>query len=140
RAGGTTRAVFAPFSDRMAELISAADLVVSRAGAGTLAELARCETPAILVPYPLAADNHQQANAEYFAQQGGGIVIAQPQIAQLYATARELLDDSHRLQQLRASLPRLDHANSVEVMLDDLETIARRDRSHREPAVTVAAA
>ncbi|MEO6246217.1 MAG: UDP-N-acetylglucosamine--N-acetylmuramyl-(pentapeptide) pyrophosphoryl-undecaprenol N-acetylglucosamine transferase, partial [Opitutaceae bacterium] len=41
RAGGTTRAVFAPFSDRMAELISAADLVVSRAGAGTLAELAR---------------------------------------------------------------------------------------------------
>ena len=37
----------------------------------------RCETPAILVTYPYAADNHQQANALYFEQQGGGVVIAE---------------------------------------------------------------
>ena len=58
KTGAPIRAVFTAFSDRMAELISAADLVVSRAGAGTLAELIRCETPAILIPYPQAADNH----------------------------------------------------------------------------------
>jgi UDP-N-acetylglucosamine--N-acetylmuramyl-(pentapeptide) pyrophosphoryl-undecaprenol N-acetylglucosamine transferase len=137
--GATTRAVFAPFSDRMAELISAADLVVSRAGAGTLAELARCETPAILVPYPLAADNHQQANAEYFVRQGGGVVIPQPHIAQLYAMAREMLGDSGRLEKLRVNLRQLDDANSLELMLDDLESIARSDRSPRTRSFPVAA-
>ena len=50
--------------------VSAADLVLSRAGAGTLAELVRCETPAILIPYPTAADNHQYVNALEFAQTG----------------------------------------------------------------------
>ena len=58
--------MFTPFCDQVAELLSAADLVVSRAGAGTIAELIRCATPAILVPYPQAADNHQAANAAFF--------------------------------------------------------------------------
>ena len=57
--GPMVQAWFEPFSDRMGVLLSAADLVVSRAGAGTLAELVRCETPAVLIPFPQAADNHQ---------------------------------------------------------------------------------
>ncbi len=139
RMGATARAVFAPFSDRMATLMSAADLVVSRAGAGTLAELARCEAPAILVPYPLAADNHQQANAEYFERQGGGIVIAQPQIAQLRSTVLETLGNERLLQKFRTRLQRLDHANSLELMLTDLESIARPDRPPRARSIMIAA-
>ena len=135
RSGAVVRTVFAPFSDRIAVLMSAADLVVSRAGAGTLAELARCEAPAILVPYPLAADNHQQANAEYFERAGGGLVIAQPQLAQLQAAVLETLGNERLLRKFRANLQRLDHANSLELMLGDLETISRparppRSRSH----------
>ena len=140
RAGAVVRAVFAPFSDRIAELMSAADLVVSRAGAGTLAELARCETPAILVPYPQAADNHQQANAEYFASQGGGLVIAQPDLGQLHAAALETIGNERLLRKFRANLQRMDRASSLELMLGDLETLARAPRSPGAKSLIVAAA
>ena len=45
------------------------------AGAGTLAELVRCETPAILIPYPLAANDHQRANARWLGDRGAAIVL-----------------------------------------------------------------
>ncbi len=63
------------FEDRMGRIYAAADLVVSRAGAGTLAELAASRTPAILVPYPHAADRHQHANAGIHARNGAAVVI-----------------------------------------------------------------
>jgi UDP-N-acetylglucosamine--N-acetylmuramyl-(pentapeptide) pyrophosphoryl-undecaprenol N-acetylglucosamine transferase len=125
KSGAPVRTVFAPFCDRMAELMSAADLVVSRAGAGTLAELIRCETPAILVPYPQAADNHQQANAAFFERQGGGIVIAQPQLAQLHAEVVDVIFNDWLLRKFRANLQRMDRANSLDLLLADLEELTR---------------
>lgn len=125
RSGAKVRAVFVPFSDRMADLMSAADLVLSRAGAGTLAELIRCETPAILVPYPQAADDHQRANAEYFAQQGGGVVVPQTRLHGLLATVLELAGNAPRLQEFRVNLQRLDRASALDAMLADLEGLAR---------------
>ena len=124
KTGAAIRAVFTPFSDRMAELMSAADLVVSRAGAGTLAELIRCETPAILVPYPQAADDHQRANAMYFERQGGGIVVSQTQIGQLHAEVLDVIFNDWLLRKFRANLQRMDRANALELMLVDLEDIA----------------
>lgn len=123
-AGAPVRAMFLPFSDRMAELLSAADLVVSRAGAGTLAELIRCETPAILVPYPYAADNHQRANADYFERQGGGIVIRQTQLAQLRAEVLDVIFNDWLLRKFRANLRRMDRVNALELMVADLEEMA----------------
>jgi len=64
KAGHPVTSVFVPFCDKVAELLSSADLVVSRAGAGTIAELIRCEVPAILVPYPHAASDHQRASSD----------------------------------------------------------------------------
>jgi UDP-N-acetylglucosamine--N-acetylmuramyl-(pentapeptide) pyrophosphoryl-undecaprenol N-acetylglucosamine transferase len=125
-AGVPARALYLPFCDRMADLLSAADLVVSRAGAGTIAELIRCATPAILVPYPQAADNHQAANADWFAQQGGGLVVPQDQLAGLRAAVDGLLGDPARRQRLRGALQGLDRANALEFILDDLEGLAAR--------------
>ena len=65
-----------PFFKDMAKLYSRAHFVVSRAGATTLAELAVAGLPAVLIPYPYAADNHQQTNAEFYAK-GGGCLIRQ---------------------------------------------------------------
>jgi len=123
RSGAPMRAIFAPFCDRMAALLSAADLVVSRAGAGTLAELGRCATPAILVPFPHAADDHQRANASYFAQQGGGVVIDQAFLATLRAEVRDLIFNDRQLDKFRANLQRMESANPLDTMLDDLETV-----------------
>lgn len=124
RAGAPGRAIFTPFCDRVAELLSAADLVISRAGAGTIAELVRCETPAILVPYPHAADNHQQANASFFERQGGGLVVDQTRLAGLHAEVRDVIFNEWLLRKFRGNLRRMDRANSLELMLRDLEEIA----------------
>jgi UDP-N-acetylglucosamine--N-acetylmuramyl-(pentapeptide) pyrophosphoryl-undecaprenol N-acetylglucosamine transferase len=127
--GEPVQAFFTPFSDRMAELLSAADLVVSRAGAGTLAELIRCETPAILVPYPHAADDHQRANATYFERQGGGIVVSETQLGQLKAEVLDVIFNDWLLRKFRANLQRMDRANSLDLMLGDLEKIASGERT-----------
>jgi len=114
-----------PFCDRVAELLSAADLVVSRAGAGTLAELIRCEVPAILVPYPHAASDHQRVNAAFFERQGGGLVVEEASLGTLHDEVVELVFNEWLLRQFRGHLKRMDRANSLEVMLADLEEMAR---------------
>jgi len=66
-----------PFSDELPGLLQHADLAISRAGAGSLSELAVCGTPAILVPYPAAADRHQDANAAAAAALGAAVIVWQ---------------------------------------------------------------
>lgn len=129
--GTPVRVVFTAFSDRMAEVMSAADLVLSRAGAGTLAELIRCETPAILVPYPHAADDHQRANADYFERQGGGVVVPQARLGDLDAEVMDVIFNDWLLRKFRGNLRRMDRASSLELLLNDLEEIVRTP--HRAP-------
>ena len=69
--GPSPRAHVAPFLDRMELAYAVADLAVARAGAGTIAELAVCGIPSILVPYPHATANHQEANARELVAAGG---------------------------------------------------------------------
>jgi len=123
-AGRPVRAVFVPFCDDVATLLSAADLVVSRAGAGTIAELIRCATPAILVPFPHAADNHQWANARFFEQQGGGIVLDEQALGDLDREVRDVIFNDWLLRKFRGNLRRMDRANSLDLILDDLERLA----------------
>jgi len=66
-----------PFIEDMAEAYAWADLVVCRAGAMTIAELAAAGVGAILVPYPHAVDDHQTGNAHYLSDAGAGILIQQ---------------------------------------------------------------
>ncbi|NDD69266.1 MAG: UDP-N-acetylglucosamine--N-acetylmuramyl-(pentapeptide) pyrophosphoryl-undecaprenol N-acetylglucosamine transferase, partial [Synechococcaceae bacterium WB9_4xC_028] len=66
-----------PFSDEVPGLLQHADLVISRAGAGSLSELAVCGSPTILVPFPQAADKHQDANAGAAAALGGAVIVWQ---------------------------------------------------------------
>jgi UDP-N-acetylglucosamine--N-acetylmuramyl-(pentapeptide) pyrophosphoryl-undecaprenol N-acetylglucosamine transferase len=68
-------ATVVPFAADMAGLLRGSHLAVSRAGGTTLAELAAAGVPAVLVPYPHAADDHQRINAEAFAAEGGCVVL-----------------------------------------------------------------
>jgi UDP-N-acetylglucosamine--N-acetylmuramyl-(pentapeptide) pyrophosphoryl-undecaprenol N-acetylglucosamine transferase len=63
----------APFFQDMAAVYGLADLLISRAGATTLAELSVLGKPAILIPYPFAADGHQQKNGVYYVSGGGAV-------------------------------------------------------------------
>jgi len=138
KSGQPVRSIFQSFSDRIWEVMSAADLVVSRAGAGTISELIRCETPAILVPFPQSADDHQRANAEYFERQGGGIVVPQAKLAQLDAEVLDVIFNDWLLRKFRGNLQRMDCVNSLELMLADLEAITVR--GHPPPAMTAVTA
>ncbi|WP_404423183.1 UDP-N-acetylglucosamine--N-acetylmuramyl-(pentapeptide) pyrophosphoryl-undecaprenol N-acetylglucosamine transferase [Nibricoccus sp. IMCC34717] len=135
RSGTEVAAVFVPFCDRMATVLSAADVVVTRAGAGTLAELMRCATPGILVPFPQAADNHQAANALFFEQQGGGIVVDQTRLVELTREVRELVFNDWLLARLRENLERMDQSHAIDEMLQDLDEMAdvTHARRRKEP-------
>ncbi|HWA86149.1 MAG TPA: UDP-N-acetylglucosamine--N-acetylmuramyl-(pentapeptide) pyrophosphoryl-undecaprenol N-acetylglucosamine transferase [Opitutus sp.] len=138
RRGEPVKAFFMMFCDRVADLLSAADLVVSRAGAGTIAELMRCTTPAILVPFPQAADDHQRANAAYFERQGGGIAIEQAVLPTLRAEVLDTIFNDALLRKFRGNLQRMDRANSLDFMLADLEEIVAPRRGgtpHPQAAV-----
>ncbi len=76
RVAGIKAAVF-PFINDMAGAYASADLVVSRAGATTVAELLTCGRRAVLIPYPFAADNHQEHNARALAASGAAEVVLQ---------------------------------------------------------------
>ncbi|MGZ0656243.1 UDP-N-acetylglucosamine--N-acetylmuramyl-(pentapeptide) pyrophosphoryl-undecaprenol N-acetylglucosamine transferase [Coraliomargarita sp. W4R53] len=120
KGGVDVTATLVPFSGQMGDVISAADLVVSRAGAGSIAEIIRCRAPSILVPYPHAADDHQQANALAHEQHGAGVLLPQSQLDQLTSEVIELMFNDWLLGKFKSNLERLDRFESSERIADDL--------------------
>jgi UDP-N-acetylglucosamine--N-acetylmuramyl-(pentapeptide) pyrophosphoryl-undecaprenol N-acetylglucosamine transferase len=94
----------------MGKVWNVADIAVCRSGANTCAELVSCGVPSILVPYPLAADGHQEANARVLAQMGGAILVKQDELERLgqcVATVAEQLGEMRgRLERYRLGMER----------------------------------
>lgn len=119
----------APFFTDMAAVYAQADLLVSRAGATTLAELAVLGKPAILIPYPLAADNHQEKNAEHYVRGGGALLLRQREVdgAGLAGALALLLTDEARLRAMGESMRRLGLPDAAEkIVICCLELIERK--------------
>jgi len=136
--GVPVKAVFVPFCDQVADLLSASDLVLARAGAGSIAELIRCGTPSVVVPYPHAADNHQQANAAYFAREGGGVVVDQTDLLGLSREVIGLIFNGARLQEIRRNLERMNSSDPLELILADLESLTSSAAAGRTTESTAA--
>jgi UDP-N-acetylglucosamine--N-acetylmuramyl-(pentapeptide) pyrophosphoryl-undecaprenol N-acetylglucosamine transferase len=105
------------YIERFGEALAAADLVVARAG-GSVFEIAAAGRPAILVPYPYAAADHQTANAEWMAYGGAAIVIPDSDLdaARLRSAVDALLEDHERLAAMAdasAALARPDAAREI---------------------------
>lgn len=116
------------FIDNMAAAYGAADLVIGRAGALTLAELAIVGKPAILVPLPTAADDHQTKNAAHFAKAGAALVLNQrtSNAADLAAVIGNLaLDRSKRLAMSKA-MREIARPRAAEAIVDRLHALAKR--------------
>lgn len=109
--------------------MKSADLVVCRAGATTLAELAASGTPAVLVPLPNSTDDHQRKNAEVFAASGAAVVIEQRELqASLPGVLSALLSDADRRRRMRAAARALARPDAAARIADRVEMLAgRRD-------------
>jgi len=123
------RYIARPFYDNVAALFARADLVISRAGAGTLTELAFTRSPAVLIPFPAAADDHQTVNAAAFAAAGAAVVCPQHELDanRLQTLGLELLRDRDRRQTMArqaATLVAPDSAEQLATLLREL-TAAR---------------
>jgi len=81
-----------PFANNMHDVYAAADIVIARAGALTLAELMTCRLPAILIPFPFAAGDHQKKNAESLSKRHAAVVIEETKLSGI-----NLLQEASRL-------------------------------------------
>lgn len=118
----------AAFFNDMADVYRQADLVVSRAGATTLAEISVLGLPAILIPYPHAADDHQQRNARWYADSGGATVFAERELTaeRLGEQIAALLGDRHRLRQMSTAMAGLGIADAADRIVDICLAVAGR--------------
>ncbi|GJL66785.1 MAG: UDP-N-acetylglucosamine--N-acetylmuramyl-(pentapeptide) pyrophosphoryl-undecaprenol N-acetylglucosamine transferase [Nitrospirales bacterium] len=93
-----------PFLYDMPQVLKSADLVVSRSGAGSLAELAACGKPAILIPYPHATHGHQEKNARAVEATGAAVVILESELTgeRLAQEIEQLLSQPERLKDMSA--------------------------------------
>ncbi len=126
RAGVSARV--APFFREVADIMRRADVVVSRAGATTLAELAASGRPSLLVPLPGAADGHQQANAEVLAERGAAEVLPEAGLSgeRLAARVLALAGDDGRRRRMAAAARTLARPRAVSVIVDRAEGLIGR--------------
>jgi len=100
----------------MGTLMRAADLVICRAGASTISELTALGIPAIIVPSPNVANNHQEHNARVLAEAGGAVMLLEKDSSsgKLYETAREILQDPERCRKMSSAMAALGTVDATE--------------------------
>ncbi len=120
------KARVAAFFDEMALLYGAAGLVVSRAGATSLAEMAVYGQPSILIPYPFAADDHQEGNARYLVDAGGAILCRESELdgALLAKELVGLLGNLQERTRMGMMARKLSLPKATESIVDELVSLA----------------
>ena len=119
-AGGVSQV---PYVDDMASLYARTRLAVCRSGGSTLAELAACGIPAILIPYPFAAENHQQANAEKYEKAGASVIVNPLSPAALERIIKSLFFDSQKLKSMSGQMRKLAAHQNEEILWTRLKKI-----------------
>lgn len=116
------------FIDRMDYAYAASDLIVCRAGATTIAELTLLGKPALLVPYPRAAADHQTENARALAQAGAAVLVADNEINErLAATVLELLERT-TLERMSSESKKLARPDAAHVIAEHVVRLAGEGR------------
>ncbi len=106
-----------PFADNMSDLYSAADLVLCRAGATTIAEIASLGLPVIFVPSKNVAANHQFKNAKSIEDEGAAVVIEDDKVKdEMFKTVSKLLNNSEMLIELKNNIKKFSNPKAVEII------------------------
>lgn len=115
-----------PYIDRMGEALAAADLVLSRAGASSVAEIAALAVPSMLVPYPFATADHQTTNARYLVDAGAAVLLPDEKIdtSEFEDDLLGLVDDPARRQAMRDAARGLAQDKAALALADQVESAA----------------
>lgn len=125
--GAGLRHIRVPYFEQIGLAYACADLVVSRCGATSIAEITACGLPAVLVPYRYAAEGHQKQNAVPLARVGAAIVVADEELTgeRLAAEVLEILDTPGRREAMAARSKALGRPDAAERVLTLLEQLRR---------------
>ncbi|WP_054694769.1 UDP-N-acetylglucosamine--N-acetylmuramyl-(pentapeptide) pyrophosphoryl-undecaprenol N-acetylglucosamine transferase [Desulfosarcina cetonica] len=117
------------FFHDMAARYTQADLVVCRAGATTVAELAVMGKAALFVPFPFATDNHQEYNARLLVDQGAALMVLQKDLngADLAARIEDLAADRKRLAAMQQQARALGRPDAARAIVDDCYQLLGND-------------
>jgi len=117
-----------PYLDRMDREMREADLIICRAGATTLAELAAAGRPALLIPFPHATDDHQRKNATVLAESGAAEVVEQARLNGLELAGRvlELMRDAPRRLRMATAMRGFARRDAARAIVDRAEQLLRR--------------
>ncbi len=110
------------FSENLKTVFLAADLIVARAGAGTIFEIAAFAKPAILIPLPESANDHQRVNAFEFSKSGGGVVIEEENLFKgiFMNQLSEILKNSNKFNQMSAASGKFFKPNAAELIAQEI--------------------
>ena len=121
-----------PYIYNMEEVLNLADLIVSRSGAMTITEVAKCGKPAIFIPYPYATENHQEYNAKVLEQAGATKIILDKDLStdKLNKTINEIIDDKENLKQMGQNAEKTSIKNVDEKIYREIEKLL--NNAHRK--------
>ena len=116
-----------PYLYEMPEAINTATVVVTSAGAITLAELSSVGVPSILIPKSYTAENHQEFNARSFEEKGASIVILEKDLGKdkLKDTVYNLIDDVNKLKQMIKSSKNIGRRDAAEKIVDEIDLLLK---------------
>ena len=116
-----------PYLDNLPALLKNADLIVTRAGASTMSEILSLNLPAIFIPSPYVANNHQYYNALEIKNNGGGEIIEEKYLtsAKLLSTINEVLKDPEKYAKMRHNLAKMSMNNSSDLIYKKLKDLIK---------------
>lgn len=127
------RGTVIPFTFDMADAYAVADIVISRAGATTLAELTACGKAAILIPYPFASNNHQEINARKLWDLGAAYMLLNGDLngKTLSALVRHLLEDPDAIGEMERISSSLGKPDATKKIFELVTGIVKKKSEHR---------
>lgn len=114
-----------PYLDNLAGLIKNTDLMVTRAGASTMSEILALNVPAIFIPSPYVANNHQYYNAKEIVDKKAGMMILEEELTgeKLFSTVKDILSDKTKYQIMKSNLKSLGRTDSSELIVSEIKEI-----------------
>ena len=114
-----------PYLDNLSGLLSNVDLIISRAGAGTISEILALEIPSILIPSPYVANNHQYYNALDLKNKKVSIMIEEKDLNanNMYKLINNLLNNSEQYNNIKTNFKKLSTKNAGSIIYESIKEI-----------------